>query len=59
MGKKDEKIMAELTSEIRALLNNYDPAIVSTVLNREMMSGELKGTEGLPQVHVHVGGKKE
>lgn len=59
MGRKDAAIMEELTSRIRELLKNYDPALVTTVLDREIMRGDLEGVEAFPQVHVHVGGKKE
>jgi hypothetical protein len=59
MGKKDDKIMEELTKEVKELLQNYDPSLVSTVLNKEIMRLELKGNEALHQIHVHVGGKKE
>jgi hypothetical protein len=58
MGKRDAAIMEELTAEIRGLLKNYDPALITTVINRELARGELEGVEA-PMVMVHVGGKKE
>ena len=54
-----ERIMEELTAEIRKLLRDYNPTLVTTVLDREIMRGDLEGVEVFPQVHVHVGGKKE
>ena len=59
MGEKDAKILEELTAEIRELIKKYDPMIITAVLNKELMRENLEGMEILPQVHVHVGGKKE
>lgn len=59
MGKRDDKIIEELTAEIRRLLKNYDPALMTTVMDREIRRGAVEGAEVLSQVHVHVGGKKE
>ena len=61
MGKKDDEVIKELTEQIRGLLANYDPALVTVVMDREISRSELAHAEMGTHAHSHshTGGRKE